>query len=272
MPIGAMVAAGSLVLAGATPAQADQEAAPDTASSLNEEAVPGEVAATESDTEKVKVTQTRTDSATATKKLTKKVMAKATSSARATKSATREVTVTVTRYAPTDDEASAEAEQVAHDAAVEQATAAATKAARSAAGKAAHAKARTRARKKADHNAHNEFSALVLHRAAALKGRPYRYGGDGPNSFDCSGYIRYVLKKAGVNNLPRTSAGIGGKVDHVSKKHRKRGDLILFGSGSGVYHVAIYAGHGKIWHAPGSGRSVTKVKIWTSGYSVGRAI
>ncbi|MFI7589035.1 C40 family peptidase [Spongisporangium articulatum] len=277
MPVGLMTAA-ALVLTGASPASA-QESAPESAQttpnasgSLDEQPVDGQVAATESDTETVTASATRTDRVTVKRKLTKKVSAKATAEARATKKAKRSVTVTVTRYAPTQAEAEAEAEQVAHDAAHQRAQDRATKAAGKSAGKAAHSAARKKARTKANHKAHKEFDNLVLKRARALKGRPYRWGGNGPSSFDCSGYVRYVMKKAGVNNLPRTAAGIGHKVKHVSKKHREVGDVILFGSGRGVYHIGIYAGHGKVWHAPGSGRTVTKAKIWTSHYSVGRTV
>ena len=137
---------------------------------------------------------------------------------------------------------------------------------------AARAAARRKAAATAKRKARSTFENRVVHMAASLKGRPYRWGGDGPHSFDCSGYVRYVLRKEGVNHLPRTSAGISHRVHHVSKHGRHRGDLIFFRSGGHVYHVAIYAGHGKIWHAPGSGRSVTRARIWTSSYVVGRPV
>jgi cell wall-associated NlpC family hydrolase len=74
----------------------------------------------------------------------------------------------------------------------------------------------------------------------------------------------------GVKSLPRTSSQMAAKTHHVSKSHKKAGDLIFFGSGRSVYHVAVYAGHGMIWHSPGAGRHVQKVHIWTSAYEVGR--
>jgi cell wall-associated NlpC family hydrolase len=77
------------------------------------------------------------------------------------------------------------------------------------------------------------------------------------------------MKGVGVK-LPRTSSAMAKKAKRVSKANKKRGDLILFTSGGRVYHVAIYAGNGKIWHSPKPGRSVKKEKIWTSSYRVGR--
>lgn len=270
LPVGVAVAAGSLLLSGAT---ATQVAAATAVNGPYDEApVAGEVASTQSDAETVTVRQTRSSTARATTRLTAKVRASAKASARARRNATRTVRVTVTRYAPTVEQARTEAEQVAHDAAHRRAKHSASHRAAVRARDAAHALARTRAKKRSRHLARVTFEKRVIHQAAALKGRPYRWGGDGPNSFDCSGYVRYVMRKEGVNHLPRTSSDISRKVHHVSKSHRHRGDLIFFRSGTHVYHVAIYAGHGKVWHAPGSGRSVTRARIWTSSYSVGRAV
>jgi cell wall-associated NlpC family hydrolase len=265
MPVGAAVAAGSLLLAGAVAADAAQASTSDDPST-------GLVSATSTDTETVTATETRSDTATATKKLTKKVKAKATAKAKATRTRTRQVTVSVTRTADSTEAAAAAAKSAAELAAQQSAEDKAESAAATAAVHAAHKKAKVKAKKKANHLAHNKFDHLVLRKAASLRGKPYRWGGNGPNSFDCSGYVRFVMKKAGVNKLPRTSSAIASHTKHVSKRHRHIGDLIFFRSGGHVYHVGIYAGHGKIWHAPGSGRSVTKASIWTGSYSVGRVI
>ena len=48
------------------------------------------------------------------------------------------------------------------------------------------------------------------------------------------------------------------------------GDLVFFFHGRHAYHVAIYAGHGMIWHAPRPGKKVKKVKLWTSHVRYGR--
>jgi cell wall-associated NlpC family hydrolase len=55
-------------------------------------------------------------------------------------------------------------------------------------------------------------------------------------------------------------------------RHPQIGDLIFYhsGRGGGVYHVAIYAGHGYIWHAPHSGTRVRRDHIWTRSVFFGR--
>ncbi|MET9257626.1 C40 family peptidase [Streptomyces sp. NPDC048182] len=109
----------------------------------------------------------------------------------------------------------------------------------------------------------------ALQIAASKKGAPYRYGAIGPSRFDCSGLTLYSFKKAG-KKLPRTAAQQYNKTRHVSAKSRKAGDLVFFHSGRGVYHVGIYAGKGKLWHAPKTGDVVRLQKIWTSSVWYGR--
>ena len=114
----------------------------------------------------------------------------------------------------------------------------------------------------------HDRSAKVLHQAAALKGKPYRYGGAGPSSFDCSGYVQYVFKKAG-KKIGRTSgAQLTGK--RISKGSKKPGDILIFLRGSTAYHSAIYAGGGTMWEAQRTGVPVGKHKIWSQGYVVVR--
>lgn len=113
-------------------------------------------------------------------------------------------------------------------------------------------------------------SNKIVRVAAKYKGTPYRWGGTSPSGFDCSGYVQYVVKKSIKKKMPRIAGDQMKKGTSVSKGKKKKGDLIGFNSGSGYYHIAIYAGNGKIWHAPRPGKSVEKVKIWTSAYKVRR--
>ncbi|MGW2211642.1 C40 family peptidase [Streptomyces sp. NPDC001781] len=112
-------------------------------------------------------------------------------------------------------------------------------------------------------------ASKALKVAASKKGAPYRYGATGPGRFDCSGLTLYSFKKAG-KKLPRTAAQQYNKTHHISSHHRKAGDLVFFHSGSSVYHVGIYAGKGRIWHAPKSGDVVRLQKIWTKSVWYGR--
>ncbi|SOD88577.1 C40 family peptidase [Streptomyces sp. Ag109_G2-15] len=109
----------------------------------------------------------------------------------------------------------------------------------------------------------------ALQIAASKKGSPYQYGATGPRRFDCSGLTQYSFKKAG-KKLPRTAAQQYNKTHHISARSRKAGDLVFFHSGSSVYHVGIYAGKGKIWHAPKTGSVVRLEKIWSKSVWYGR--
>ncbi|MER5912703.1 C40 family peptidase [Streptomyces sp. NPDC001982] len=109
----------------------------------------------------------------------------------------------------------------------------------------------------------------ALRIAASMKGSPYQWGATGPRRFDCSGLTLYSFKKAG-KRLPRTAAQQYNRTRHISARNRKAGDLVFFHYGSSVYHVGIYAGKGRIWHAPKSGDVVRLQKIWTRSVWYGR--
>jgi cell wall-associated NlpC family hydrolase len=86
--------------------------------------------------------------------------------------------------------------------------------------------------------------ADVVDFAERLIGRPYVWGAEGPQSFDCSGLTQYVYREFGVE-LPRravSQSSVGARVARL-----QRGDLIFFSSGpreSTVTHVGIYEGGG----------------------------
>ncbi|MFJ9903582.1 C40 family peptidase [Streptomyces sp. NPDC101152] len=109
----------------------------------------------------------------------------------------------------------------------------------------------------------------ALQVAASKKGSPYAWGASGPRRFDCSGLTLYSYKAAG-KKLPRTAAQQYNTTRHISASNRRAGDLVFFHSGSNVYHVGIYAGQGKIWHAPRTGDVVRLQKIWTKSVWYGR--
>lgn len=95
-------------------------------------------------------------------------------------------------------------------------------------------------------------------------GTPYRYGGSSPNSgFDCSGLTSWAWRQAGVE-LPRTSRDQYAWADRITREEAQPGDLVFYssgGQGGTVSHVAIYAGDGKIIHAPSSGKTVTETTV-----------
>lgn len=113
------------------------------------------------------------------------------------------------------------------------------------------------------------FGQRIVRVAASRKGSPYSYGAAGPRRFDCSGLTMWTLKRLG-KRLPHSSSAQYGRVKHIRAKQRMPGDLVFFRDGGGIYHVAIYAGRGKVWHAPYSGTRVRKDRIWTRSVSYGR--
>lgn len=112
----------------------------------------------------------------------------------------------------------------------------------------------------------------AVHLAAAQRGKPYRYGASGPHAFDCSGLTHWVYDVKMHRHIPRTSAAQYGASRHISKKRIRRGDLVFFVHGNHVYHVGIYAGHHRIWHAPHTGARVRLEHIWTSHWRAGRVL
>jgi cell wall-associated NlpC family hydrolase len=112
---------------------------------------------------------------------------------------------------------------------------------------------------------------LVILVAKRYKGIRYVAGGTSPRTgFDCSGYTRYVFSQLGVR-IPRVSRDQYASMRHISLSQAVPGDLIFFHSSSGrVYHVAIYAGHGYVWHSPHTGTVVKLEKIWVTSFYVGR--
>jgi cell wall-associated NlpC family hydrolase len=112
----------------------------------------------------------------------------------------------------------------------------------------------------------SSVGTAALRLAAAQRGKPYRYGAAGPNSFDCSGLVQYVYRRAGVS-VPRTTYTQYAAAIHIPRSQMRLGDLIFV---DGLSHVGIYAGFGFIWHAPHTGARVRLSLIWDRNYRVAR--
>lgn len=109
----------------------------------------------------------------------------------------------------------------------------------------------------------------IVREAAAQRGKPYKWGATGPRAFDCSGLVKYVAAKQ-RRNLPRTARAQYRAVRKISKRAARPGDLVFFLKRGVAYHVGIYAGGGKMWHAPKAGDHVRLARIWTSAWQAGR--
>ncbi|MGW5333742.1 NlpC/P60 family protein [Streptomyces bauhiniae] len=89
-------------------------------------------------------------------------------------------------------------------------------------------------------------SAAVAYAYRKL-GSPYVWGATGPDAFDCSGLIQAAYRSAGIS-LPRTTYAQINAGRRVSRSQLQPGDLVFFYSG--VSHVGIYVGNGRMIHAP----------------------
>ncbi|WP_245674195.1 C40 family peptidase [Actinoplanes rectilineatus] len=114
--------------------------------------------------------------------------------------------------------------------------------------------------------------AKILAEAKKHKGALYKYGSSGPKRFDCSGFTKYVYKKAAGKSLPHKANSQQNYGKKVAKSNKKVGDLIVFRNGSYGYHAGIYAGNGYMYDSPHSGARVGKHKIWSSNYVVRRLV
>jgi peptidoglycan DL-endopeptidase CwlO len=84
-------------------------------------------------------------------------------------------------------------------------------------------------------------AAKAVAYAKAQVGKPYAYGGAGPNSFDCSGLTMMAWAQAGVS-LPHSSSAQYSATRHISSSELQPGDLIFYYTP--ISHVAIYVGGG----------------------------
>ncbi|MDT9589664.1 NlpC/P60 family protein [Lactobacillus gasseri] len=96
------------------------------------------------------------------------------------------------------------------------------------------------------------------------KDKPYVWGAEGPDSFDCSGLVKYALEKAFGKSFPHYSGDQYSASRAV--KDPQIGDLVFFGPG-GRNHVGVYAAGGKIWSAmnPSSGIGMAKISDFQEG-------
>lgn len=122
-----------------------------------------------------------------------------------------------------------------------------------------------------------QFAALIRE-AEKYLGYPYVWGGSSPStSFDCSGFVCWVLNQSGTASIGRTTAqGIYNQCALISPTEAKPGDIIFFtgtyDSRSPVTHVGIYVGGGMMIHCgdPISYASINS-KYWTDHfYAFGR--
>jgi cell wall-associated NlpC family hydrolase len=99
---------------------------------------------------------------------------------------------------------------------------------------------------------------VAVDTALAQQGKPYVWGGAGPDSFDCSGLTQYAYAAAGIT-LPHSSSMQSTLGAPVAYADLQPGDLVFFYSP--VSHVGMYIGNGQMVHAGTSGDVVKVIDL-----------
>ncbi len=107
-------------------------------------------------------------------------------------------------------------------------------------------------------------AAAAIAFARAQIGKPYLWGGAGPDQFDCSGLTMRAWQQGGVD-LGHYTGWQYAQTTHVSIADRRPGDLIFYGPDvAGIHHVGLYIGGDTMIEAPHTGAQVRYGNIWRS--------
>lgn len=90
----------------------------------------------------------------------------------------------------------------------------------------------------------------LVNYALQFVGGAYRYGGTNPRTgVDCSGFTRYVMQNGAGVSLNHSSGAQATQGVQIGADQMRPGDLIFYGNGKRINHVAMYIGNGQIVHA-----------------------
>lgn len=96
-------------------------------------------------------------------------------------------------------------------------------------------------------------------------GVPYRYGGNTPGGFDCSGLVQYSYSAAGIS-VPRTTGQLWSTARTVELHRLRAGDVLFFDIAGKMSHVGLYLGERRFVHAPSTGRRVSVASLDSEYY------
>ena len=117
----------------------------------------------------------------------------------------------------------------------------------------------------------SSYASAAIAFARQQIGKPYLWGGTGPDAFDCSGLTMMAYRAAGVD-IPRTADEQWLWGPQVSPSQVQPGDLVFFAGGDGTVsapgHVGIVIGHGLMIDAPSPGLQV-RIEPYTNSGAVG---
>ncbi|MBP2629806.1 MAG: hypothetical protein H6Q70_434 [Firmicutes bacterium] len=98
----------------------------------------------------------------------------------------------------------------------------------------------------------NPTTSAIVATAKKYLGVPYKFGGDNPKGFDCSGYLQYIFAENGMK-IPRTADEQYKIGTSLTQSQLKTGDLVFFTTyEKGASHCGLYLGNGKFIHASSS--------------------
>jgi cell wall-associated NlpC family hydrolase len=107
--------------------------------------------------------------------------------------------------------------------------------------------------------------------ARAQRGKPYVWGADGPNAWDCSGLVGGAWRAAGYRWPDLTAAEqyqwLAARGRTVTRSQLRPDDIVFFNTSRPLGHVAIYVGGGRIVEAQQPGVPVHEVPLRTSGWA-----
>jgi cell wall-associated NlpC family hydrolase len=104
--------------------------------------------------------------------------------------------------------------------------------------------------------------------ALAQVGKRYRWGGNGPTFYDCSGLTSMAYRSAGVS-IPRVSRQQYARGAHVPVRRLVAGDLVFYARDTRrpatIHHVALYIGRGRMVEAANPRAPIRVASIWRPG-------
>ena len=114
----------------------------------------------------------------------------------------------------------------------------------------------------------SSLGSNIVNLAMSKVGSRYRFGGTGPNSFDCSGFVYYVVNNSGFR-ISRDMGAQLGAGRRISSDELQPGDLVFFTNTykRGLSHAGIYIGNGKFVHAENEGTGVVVSQLWSAYWS-----
>ena len=113
-------------------------------------------------------------------------------------------------------------------------------------------------------SAATQFRNDVVNYALQFLGNPYVWGGTSlTKGADCSGFVKSVMAHFDIW-LPRVSRQQAGAGTAVTLSELQPGDLVFYGTGGVVDHVAMYIGNGQIVHAISESRGIGITSMWIS--------